>query len=110
MLLKRAMFAWLTRILLALRSLTEARATREAEILVLRHQRLVLNRKSSARSRLRNIDRLKLVWLSRLFPSLLEPSSSSSRRQCSAGTDAAFECIGAGSLGGAARGPGSANC
>jgi transposase InsO family protein len=38
----------------------------------LRQQLLVLNRKSSARFRLRNIDRLKLVWLSRLFPSLLD--------------------------------------
>jgi hypothetical protein len=66
------MLAWLTRILLALRSLIEARASREAEILILRQQLLVLNRKSSARFRLRNIDRLKLVWLSRLFPSLLD--------------------------------------
>ncbi|MGA9721225.1 MAG: hypothetical protein WBQ86_02120 [Candidatus Binatus sp.] len=60
------MLAWLTRILLALRSVIEARASREAEILVLRQQLLVLNRAASARSRLRNIDRLKLVWLSRL--------------------------------------------
>lgn len=65
-LVRRALFAWLTRILLALRSLTEARASREAEILLLRQQLLVLNRKS-VRFRLRNIDRLKLVWLSRLF-------------------------------------------
>ncbi len=72
MLVRRAMFAWLTRILLALCSVIEARASREAEILVLRQQLLVLSRKSSARIRLRNIDRLKLVWLSRLFPSLLD--------------------------------------
>ena len=72
MLLRRAMLAWLTRILLALRSVIEARASREAEILVLRQQLLVLSRKSSARLRLRNIDRLKLVWLSRLFPPLLD--------------------------------------
>lgn len=42
------MFAWLTRILLALRSVIEARASREAEILVLRQQLLVLSRKSPA--------------------------------------------------------------
>ena len=72
MLLRRAMLAWLSRILLALRSVIEARASREAEILVLRQQLLVLSRKSSARLRLQNIDCLKLVWLSRLFPSLLD--------------------------------------
>jgi transposase InsO family protein len=62
----------LLRFLLALRSIIEARASREAEILVLRQQLLVLNRKSPARLRLRNIDRLMLVWLYRLFPSLLD--------------------------------------
>jgi Homeodomain-like domain len=33
---------------------------------------LVLTRKSPARVRLRNVDRLVLVWLYRLFPSLLD--------------------------------------
>jgi transposase InsO family protein len=66
------MLALLIRILLALRSVSEARASREAEILVLRQQLLVLSRKSGRRVRLRNIDRLVLVWLSRLFPSLLD--------------------------------------
>jgi hypothetical protein len=66
------MFALLTRFLLALRSVIEARASREAEILVLRQQLLVLNGKSPARVRLRNIDRLMLVWLYRLFPSVLD--------------------------------------
>jgi hypothetical protein len=55
-LLEPAMFWWLTRILLALRSVIEARASREAEILVLRHQLLVLNCKS-VRLRLRNTSR-----------------------------------------------------
>jgi transposase InsO family protein len=66
------MFALLSRILLALRSAFEARAAREAEILVLRQQLLVLSRKSRKRVRLRNIDRLILVWLSRLFPSVVD--------------------------------------
>jgi len=70
--LQRAMIALLTRILLALRSLLEVRASREAEILLLRQQLLVLGRKSPTRARLRNIDRLILVWLCRLFPSLLD--------------------------------------
>jgi hypothetical protein len=38
---------------------------------VLRQQLLVLNRRLPARLRLRNIDRLILVWLYRLFSSLL---------------------------------------
>ena len=63
MLLQRAMFAFLTRIVLVLRSALNTRASREAEILVLRHQLMVLNRKSRTRVRLRNIDRLILVWL-----------------------------------------------
>ena len=71
MLVQRPMLAWLTRILLALRSVLEARASREAEILALRQQLLVLNRRHP-RVQPRNIDRLILVWLYRLFPSLLE--------------------------------------
>jgi transposase InsO family protein len=70
--LERAMLTLLTKILLALGSLCEVRAAREAEILVLRQQLLVLSRKSSKRVRLRNIDRLILVLLSRLFPSVLD--------------------------------------
>jgi hypothetical protein len=50
----------------------EAGAAREAEILVLRPQLPVLSRKSRKRVRLRSIDRLILVWLYHLFPSVLE--------------------------------------
>ena len=57
------MLALLTKILLALRSLLEVPASREAEILVLRQQLLVLSRKSPKRARLRNIDRMILVCL-----------------------------------------------
>ena len=67
MLVQRPMLAWLTRILLALRSVLEARASREAEILALRQQLLVLNRRHP-RVRLRNLDRLILVWLYRVPP------------------------------------------
>jgi hypothetical protein len=66
------MLALLTKILLALRPLLEVPASREAEILVLRQQLLVLSRKAPKRVRLRNIDRLILVCLSRLFPSVLD--------------------------------------
>jgi hypothetical protein len=43
---------------------------REAEILVLRQQLLVLNRQHP-RVRLRNVDRLVLAWLYRAYPSRL---------------------------------------
>jgi hypothetical protein len=66
------MLALLIRFLLALRSVSEARASREAEVLVLRQQLLVLSRMSRKRIRLRSIDRLILVWLCRLFPSVLD--------------------------------------
>jgi transposase InsO family protein len=66
------MLAFLTRIVLALRSVLDGRASREAEILVLRQQLMVLGRKSRKRVRLRNIDRLILVWLYRIFPSVLD--------------------------------------
>ena len=52
------MFALLIRILLALRSRFDARTSREAEILVLRRQLLVLSRKIRKRVRLRSIDQL----------------------------------------------------
>jgi hypothetical protein len=70
-LLQRAMFALVTRFLLALRSIIEPRASREADILVLRQQLLVPHRKWRTRLRLRNIDRLMLVSLYRLFPASL---------------------------------------
>ncbi len=66
------MFGLLARVLRSLLSVLAARGSREAEILVLRQQLLVLSRKAPKRARLRNIDRLILVWLSRLFPSVLD--------------------------------------
>jgi hypothetical protein len=52
--------------------LVRSRASREAEIVFLRHQILVLKRSAPARPRLRNSDRLIFVWLYRLFPALLD--------------------------------------
>ena len=49
----------------------ESRVSRDAEILFLRQQLLVLRRSAPVRIRLRNTDRLILVWLYRMFPSLL---------------------------------------
>jgi hypothetical protein len=65
------MFAFLTKLLLVARSRLKSRASLEAENLVLRKQVIVLSRKSWSRVRLRNIDRLILVWLYRFFPSIL---------------------------------------
>ena len=66
------MFAFLTKFLLIVRSRLRSQARLQAEILVLRQQLLVLSRKSLLRARLRNLDRLILVWLYRLFPSILD--------------------------------------
>ena len=65
------MFAFLAKLLLVARSRLRSRASLEAENLVLRQQVVVLSRKSRSRVRLRNIDRLILVWLYRFFPSIL---------------------------------------
>ena len=46
--------------------------SRDAEILFLRQQLLVLRHSAPARLRLRNTDRLIFVWLYRLLPSLLD--------------------------------------
>ena len=55
-----------------LTSARSLRAAREAEIVFLRQQLLVLRRSATVRPRLRNRDRLVFVWLYRLFPSLLD--------------------------------------
>jgi hypothetical protein len=54
--------------------LRSSQARREAEILYLRQQLIVLKRSAPARPRLKGIDRLILVCLYRLFPSLLHAS------------------------------------
>src|ERR1700676_2235839 len=70
--MKRPMVAFLSQPLLAIQSRFTRRARLEAENLILRQQLVVLRRKSSKRVRLWNIDRLLLVWLYRLYPSLLD--------------------------------------
>lgn len=49
-----------------------SRAALQAENVFLRRRLVVLKRSASARIRLRNRDRLIFVWLSRLFPCLLD--------------------------------------
>ena len=55
------MFAFLTRLLLVVRSRKRSQARLEAENLVLRQQVLILSRKSPTEVWLRNLDRLVLV-------------------------------------------------
>ncbi len=71
MLVGGAMFAFVTKLLLVARSRLKSQARLEAEILVRRQQAIVLSRKSQSRVWLKNIDRLILVSMSRLFPSIL---------------------------------------
>jgi transposase InsO family protein len=70
-LLELAMVAFLAWLLLLARSRFKSRARLEAENMVLRQQVIVLRRRSRTRVGLRNFDRLILVWLYRLFPSVL---------------------------------------
>src|SRR5262245_35273903 len=66
---------WLVRILVALaRRFCRAPAEREAEIVYLRQQLIILKRTALARPRLKATDRLIFVCLYRLFPSLPDAS------------------------------------
>ena len=81
MVVKRPTVAFLSQLLLAIRSRFTRRARLEAENLLLRRQLVVLRRKSPKRVRLWNIDRLLLVWLCiDCTHSSWTRSSSSSRR------------------------------
>jgi hypothetical protein len=65
------MLEWLRQLACALSLRFKSRARLEAENLLLRQQLNVLMRKLPKRLRLRNSDRLLLVWLYRIFPSTL---------------------------------------
>ena len=66
------MVALLSRLVLVVRSGFKSQARLKAENIVLRQQVIVLNRNPRRRISLQNFDRLLLVWLYRLFPSLLD--------------------------------------
>jgi hypothetical protein len=66
------MVAFFTQLLLATRSRFSLRARLEAENLLLRQQLIVVRRQHPKRLLLWNIDRLLMVWLYRLYPSLLD--------------------------------------
>jgi hypothetical protein len=65
------MFEWLKQVAYGLSLRFKSRTRLEAENLVLRQQVNVLIRKLPKRLQLRNSDRLLLVWLYRLLPSIL---------------------------------------
>src|SRR6267154_1302377 len=65
------MIAFLILFLHVLVSPFKARAQLEAEIVALRHQLNVLHRRVPSKPKLAIVDRLLLVWLHRLFPSVL---------------------------------------
>src|SRR4030088_2074770 len=73
-----------------------ARATLEAENLVLRQQVNVLRRRTPKRPYLNNGDRFLFVWLYRWFPSVLEVVAIVRPETTFAGTGLGFGCIGAG--------------
>jgi hypothetical protein len=80
-------------ILGTLASRFKARATLEAENLVLRQ---LLRRRTPKRPHLNNTDRFLFVWLYRWFPSVREVVAIVSRRPSFAGTVLGFGRIGAG--------------
>ena len=79
-----------------LASRVKARATLEAEILILRQQINVLRRRTPKRPHLNNSDRFLFVWLYHWFPSVLGWLRLSGRRPSFAGTALGFGRIGAG--------------
>jgi hypothetical protein len=74
----------------------KARATLEAENLVLRQQLNVLRRRTPKRPHLNNTDRFLFVWLYRGFPSVLEVVAIVRPETSFAGTVLGFGRIGAG--------------
>jgi hypothetical protein len=96
--MKRPMVAFLTQLLLVIRSWFARRARLEAANLILRQQLIVLRRQQPKRVRLWNIDRLLLVWLYRLYPSLLDAIIIVQPETVIRWHQRGFRLIGAGSL------------
>ena len=65
----------------------------QAENVALRQQLLVLNRKAPTRVRLRNVDRLVLVWLYRILSSILDAIVIVKPERCSAATNGASSLL-----------------
>ena len=91
--------AILSQLLSAVLMSLRGRASLQLELVALRHQIAVLERKRTPRPRLRQIDRFFWVWLYRLGLAAWTPSLSSNRIPSFAGTEWAFGCSGHGSPG-----------
>jgi putative transposase len=85
--LSRLAYLILCRSIQLLALLVHGDAAKDLEILVLRHQLIVL-RRQVPRPRLEPADRALLAAISRVMPSRAGRVSSSSRRRCCAGTAA----------------------
>jgi hypothetical protein len=66
------MIRWFLLALMSPRDRFRSQEQLTAEIILLRHQLIVLRRQVPGRVRLHGLDRALLVWLCRLFPALLE--------------------------------------
>jgi hypothetical protein len=84
--LPRLAYLTLCRSMQLLALLARRDAAKELEILVLRHQLAVLHRQTP-HPRLEPADRALLAAISRSYPELAGPASSSLRRRCCAGID-----------------------
>jgi len=71
--------------------------TKGSRFIMLRHQLNMLCRRVPSKPKLVVADRLLFVWLFRLFPSVLKPSTLSSRRRSSGGIGPVSGSTGAGS-------------
>jgi hypothetical protein len=91
------MFSILYALGMAIGDLVKSRARLEAEILLLRHQLNLALRHAPPRVRLHRGDRAFMIWMVRLWPSLLDVVQLFSRRPCCAGTGLVSVFIGAGS-------------
>jgi hypothetical protein len=83
--------------------LFKSRSRLEAENLFLRHQLTLSLRQKPPRFRLRGSDRALLVWMVRLWPSLLDTVQSFSLKQSFVGTALELGSSGGGNLGRAGR-------
>jgi hypothetical protein len=91
------MIAFLSLLLHVVVSPFRTKAQLEAEIILLRHQLNVLRRRVPSNPKLAAADRLVIVWLYRLFPSVLNAVTIVQPQIVIDGIGRASDCTGAGS-------------
>ena len=90
------MFAILHALGMFVVDLFKSRSRLEAENLYLRHQLNIALRRAPSRLRLRGGDRALLIWMTRLWPSLLGAARWFSQRPSCDGIAPASKCFGVG--------------